>query len=95
MDLFRPTRTLSLNGKRFDLVIVYDYSKFYWVFFIFQKNETFDKFLLFFRRVQTMHEAKVAAIQTDHGGEFENKSFDEFCDEQDIKHQYFSPRTSE
>ena len=28
MDLFRPTRTLSLNGKRFGLVIVDDYSRF-------------------------------------------------------------------
>ena len=93
MDLFRPTRTLSLNGKRFGLVIVDDYSRFSWVFFIFHKNEAFDKFLLFFRRVQIAHGVKVVAIQIDHGGEFEKNSFDEFCDEQDIKHQYSSPRT--
>ena len=42
-----------------------------------------------------MHRAKVAAIQTNHGGEFENKSFNEFYDEQGIKHQYSSPRTPE
>ena len=93
MDLFGPTKMLSLNGKRFGLILVDDYSKFSWVFFIFHKNEAFDKFLLFFRRVQTVHEAKVATIQTDHGDEFENNSFDEFCDEQGIKHQYSSPRT--
>ena len=40
-----------------------------------------------------MHGVKVVAIQTDHEGEFENKSFDEFYDRQDIKHQYSSPRT--
>ena len=28
MNLFRPTKTLSLNGKRFGLVIVDDYSRF-------------------------------------------------------------------
>ena len=28
MDLFGPTRIVSLNGKRFDLVIVDDYSTF-------------------------------------------------------------------
>ena len=93
MDLFGPTRTLSLNGKRFSLVIVDDYSRFSWIFFIFHKNEAFNKFLLFFRRVQIVHGAKVAAIQIDHGGEFENNSFDEFCDKQGIKHQYSSPRT--
>ena len=59
------------------------------------QNEAFDKFLLFFRRVQIVHGARVAAIQTDHGGEFENNSFDEFCDEQGIKHQYSSLRTPE
>ena len=47
----------------------------------------------FYFRVQTAHGAKVAAIQTDHGGEFENNFFNEFCDEQGIKHQYSSPRT--
>ena len=86
---------LTLNGKRFGLVIVDDYSRFSWIFFIFHKNEAFDKFLLFFRRVQMVHGAKVAAIQTDHGDEFKNNSFDEFCDEQGIKHQYSSPRTPE
>ena len=95
MDLFGPTRMLSLNGKRFGLVLVDDYSRFSWIFFLFHKNETFDKFLLFYRRVQTAHRVKVAAIQTDHGGEFENNFFDEFCDEQGIKHQYSSPRTLE
>ena len=86
MDLFGPTRTLSLNGKRFGLVIVDDYSRFFWIFFIFHKNEAFDKFLLLFIRVQIVHGAKVVAIQTNYGGEFENKSFDEFCDEQGIKY---------
>ena len=38
-------------------------------------------FFLFYRRVQAAHGAKVAAIQTDHGGEFENNFFDELCDE--------------
>ena len=28
MDLFGPTRTLSLNSKRFSLIIVDDYSRF-------------------------------------------------------------------
>ena len=84
-----------MNSKRFGLVLVDDYSRFSWVFSIFHKNEAFDKFLLSYRRVQTAHGAKVAAIQTDHGGEFENNFFDEFYDEQGIKHQYSSPRTLE
>ena len=48
MNIVGPTRMLSLNGKRFDLVLVDDYSRFSWVFFIFHKNKAFDKLLLFF-----------------------------------------------
>ena len=38
MDLFRPTRTTSLGGKRYGLVIVDDYSRFTWVFFLAYKD---------------------------------------------------------
>ena len=30
MDLFRPTRTLSLGGNKYGFVIVYDYSRCTW-----------------------------------------------------------------
>ena len=33
MDLFGPTRTLSLGGKKYDFVIVDDYSRYTWVYF--------------------------------------------------------------
>ena len=67
MDLFGPTRTLSISGKRFGLVIVDDYSRFTWVCFLLHKSEAFDKFILPFRRIQTNFRDKITAIQTDHG----------------------------
>ena len=42
MDLFGPTKSLSLNEKWFGLVIVDDYSKFTWLFFLLHKNHTFE-----------------------------------------------------
>ena len=33
MDLFKPTRTTSLGGRKYGLVIVDDYSRFTWVMF--------------------------------------------------------------
>ena len=44
MDLFGPTRTISLGGKRYGLVIVDDYSRFTWVIFLAHKDETFGLF---------------------------------------------------
>ena len=44
MDLFGPTRTTSLGGKRYGLMIVDDYSRFTWVMFLAHKDETFSLF---------------------------------------------------
>lgn len=32
-DIFGPTRSQSMGGKKYYLIIVYDYTKFTWVFF--------------------------------------------------------------
>jgi len=41
MDLFGPSRTMSLGGNYYGLVIVDDYSRFTWTFFIATKDETY------------------------------------------------------
>ena len=40
MDLFRSSRILSLDRKQYALVIVNDYSRFIWTFFLVHKDET-------------------------------------------------------
>jgi hypothetical protein len=40
MDLFRPIDYLSIDGSKYGLVIVDDYSYFIWVFFLQDKSET-------------------------------------------------------
>nr|GEZ28275.1 retrovirus-related Pol polyprotein from transposon TNT 1-94 [Tanacetum cinerariifolium] len=42
MDLYGPMRVKSVNGKKYILVIVYDYSRFTWVKFLRSKDETLD-----------------------------------------------------
>nr|GEW65058.1 hypothetical protein [Tanacetum cinerariifolium] len=39
MDLCSPIRVESINGKRYVLVVVYDYSRYTWVFFFHSKDE--------------------------------------------------------
>jgi hypothetical protein len=41
MDLVGPTRLRSTGGKWYVLVVVVDYSRFVWVFFLEEKGETF------------------------------------------------------
>jgi hypothetical protein len=40
MDLFAPVAYISIDGNKYGLVIVDDYSCFTWVFFLQDKSET-------------------------------------------------------
>ena len=95
MDLFGPTRTLSLNGKRFGFVIVDDFSRFTWVKFLAHKSETLTIFQEFFNKIEHGNVNKICSIRTDHGGEFDNNAFSDFCRHQGIEHLFSSPRTPE
>ena len=94
MDLFGPTRTASLDGMKYILVIVDDFSRFTWILFIAQKDETFNVFKKFYKRVTNQKNLSVIAIHSNHGIEFENQFFDHFCIKHDIEHNFFAPRIS-
>ena len=93
MDLFGPTRTSSLGGKRYGLVIVDDFSRFTWVFFLAHKDESFSAFLKFYRKVSNEKGVSVVCIRSDHGTEFENQDFKNFCNEKGIEHNFSALRT--
>lgn len=67
------------SGKKYVLVIVDDYSRFTWVIFLTSKNETFDEFVAFSKHVQKTSGFSIIHLRSDHGTEFENSKFDEFC----------------
>nr|GFC07206.1 retrovirus-related Pol polyprotein from transposon TNT 1-94 [Tanacetum cinerariifolium] len=52
MDLCRPMRVASINGKRYVLVIVDDYSRYTWTHFLRSKDETPEVLIDFLRLVQ-------------------------------------------
>ena len=43
MDLMGPTRTESMVGKRYIMVVVDDFSRYSWVEFLREKSEACDK----------------------------------------------------
>ena len=47
LDLFGPTRTASLSGCKYGLVIVDDYTRWTWVKFLTHKDESFGTFYKF------------------------------------------------
>ena len=46
MNLFGPSRYVSLSGKYYAFVIVDDYSRYTWVLFLTNKDNAFDAFLV-------------------------------------------------
>nr|GEX29881.1 putative ribonuclease H-like domain-containing protein [Tanacetum cinerariifolium] len=52
MDLCGPMRVKSINGKKYVLVIVNDYSRYTWTYFLRSKDETPNIFIDFLRLVQ-------------------------------------------
>ena len=52
MDLFVPIKISSLSGKKYILVIVDDYTRYTWTFFLAQKDDTFHEFSKFCKKVQ-------------------------------------------
>jgi len=93
MDLFGPTQTLSLGGKKYTLVIVDDFTRFTWTFFIASKDKTNNVFFRYCKKVQNEKGLSIVTIRSDHGGEFENFEMNDFCEKLGIEHTFSAPRT--
>ena len=92
IDLFRPTRTTNLAEKKYGLIIVDDYSRFTWILFLAHKTETFSTFVQNFKKVSNEKGTTIISIRSDHGSEFNNSLFENFCNENGIKHDFSAPR---
>ena len=70
-----------------------DFSIFTWIIFLIHKDDTCEAFKTFSKRVQNEKDFCITSIRSDHDGEFENHSFEKLCNENDISHNFSSPRT--
>jgi transposase InsO family protein len=93
MDLFGPTTYKSLGGNLYCLVIVYDYSRYTWTFFLHDKSEVANCFKKFAKRAQNEFEVKIKKIRSDNGKGFDNTNIETYCDEIGIKHEVSSTYT--
>jgi transposase InsO family protein len=78
MDQFGPIAYISIGGSKYCLVIVDDYSRFTWVFFLQEKSQ--NEFRL-----------RINKIRSDNGTEFKNSQIEGFLEEEGIKHEFSSP----
>jgi transposase InsO family protein len=93
MDLFGPVAYISIDGNKYGLVIVDDYSRFTWVFFLQDKSETQEVVKKFLRKAQNKFDAKVKKIRSDNDTEFKNTQVEDFLDKEGIKHEFSASYT--
>ncbi|GJS30247.1 putative ribonuclease H-like domain-containing protein, partial [Tanacetum coccineum] len=67
MDLCGPMRIESINGMKYILIIVDDYSRFTWVKILRSKDATPEFIIKFLKKVQVCLNATVRIIHTDNG----------------------------
>nr|GFC40882.1 hypothetical protein [Tanacetum cinerariifolium] len=92
VDLCGPMRVQTINGKKYILVIVDDYSRFTWVKFLRSKNETPDVVIKFITQIQGGLNKIVRYVRTDSETEFVNHTMTEYYERIDIFHQKTVPR---
>ncbi|WVZ97566.1 hypothetical protein U9M48_043092 [Paspalum notatum var. saurae] len=71
MDTVGPARVASIGGKWYVLVVVDDFSRFSWVFFMEFKDEAFGFVRDAVPRLRNESHKAMRAIRGDNGGEFE------------------------
>ncbi|KAJ9560830.1 hypothetical protein OSB04_005990 [Centaurea solstitialis] len=93
MDLFGPVNVQSIVGKKYTLVIVDEYSRYTWVFFLRSKSDAPEKIILFVRKMERLDNLTVRSIRSDHGTEFKNSTLETFFDQKGISQNFSSVRT--
>nr|GEU48378.1 hypothetical protein [Tanacetum cinerariifolium] len=89
MDLCGPICVESVNGKKYILVIVDDYSRFTWVKCLRSKDEAQYFRIKFLKMIQVRLKVPVPRIRTDNGTEFVKQTLREYYERVGISHETY------
>ncbi|KAJ9546343.1 hypothetical protein OSB04_018886 [Centaurea solstitialis] len=93
IDLFGPVNVQSIAGKKYTLVIVDEYSRYTWVFFLRSMSDAPEEIILFVRKMERLNNLTVRSIRSDHRTEFKNSTLETFFDQKGISQNFSSVRT--
>ena len=93
LDLMGPTRTKSLGGKRYIMVVVDDFTRYTWVILLRSKSNAPKHIEVLCTRLQNEKSLKIDRIRSDHGKEFENSYMESFCIRTGISQEFSTPIT--
>nr|GFA14856.1 hypothetical protein [Tanacetum cinerariifolium] len=93
MDLCGPMCVQSINGKRYVLVVVNDYSWYTWVFFLHSKDKASKVIISFIKKTRVNIQLQVQRVRMDNGTMCKNQTLAKFFDEVGITQQFSAART--
>ena len=94
-DLMGPIRATSRQGHSYMLLLVDDFSRSSWTFFLESKDQGFETVVPWLAQVERASECKMKTLRSDRGGEYMSGAFNEWLQEQGITHELTCPGTPE
>ncbi|GKE27437.1 retrovirus-related pol polyprotein from transposon TNT 1-94 [Tanacetum coccineum] len=79
--------------KMYCLVVINNFSRFTWVFFLATKDEASSILKFYITEIGNLVDHKVKVIRCDNGTEFKNKEMNQFCEMKGILRQFSLART--
>jgi transposase InsO family protein len=93
MDLFAPAQYTSISENKYGFVIVDDYTRYTWAFFLVDKSDMIATSKSFVKGIHNEFETTIKRVRSDNGSEYKNTRIDELCDDFGIRHQFSAKYT--
>ncbi|KAB2630096.1 hypothetical protein D8674_007615 [Pyrus ussuriensis x Pyrus communis] len=77
-DIWGPSPVRSIEGYRYYVTFVDEYTRFVWIFPMSNKSDVFTIFVKFYKFVLNQFGATIKSLQTDGGWEYTSKGFTSF-----------------
>ncbi|GJR59176.1 zinc finger, CCHC-type containing protein [Tanacetum coccineum] len=90
-DLCGPISPPTPSGKKYIFLLVDDYSRYMWVYFLNTKDQAFDTFKEYKKTIENELRTTLKMLRTDRGGEFTSNEFTQYCKENGIARQLTAP----
>lgn len=94
-DVCGPMEVMSIGGSKYFLLLVDDFSRMSFVYFIKSKSDVFQFFKQFKTSVEKQLGRKIKMFRSDQGGEFCGNQFESFLRDEGIIHQKTNAYTPE
>ncbi|KAF5775122.1 putative RNA-directed DNA polymerase [Helianthus annuus] len=92
-DICELNGVLTRGGKRYFITFCDDSSRYLYVYLLHSKDEAFEAFKIYKAEVEKQKEKRIKILRSDRGGEYFNRRFDAFCEEEGIIHERTAPYT--